>query len=143
MSKVKSLQDNIKSLTKLYILLILSSGSIHGYKLLKTLESIQGKKPSPANVYPFINSLAKEGYLKIKETGKRNKKIYELTQEGKQLVDSITYRIRNLVDLVFERNVKACVNCGCKIYEGGYRAFIKNKVLIFCCEHCYKNYSAN
>lgn len=140
MSETREIQSGVKSLTKLYILLILNSGSIHGYKLLKSLENIQGKRPSAAHVYPFINALAKEGYLRIKETGYRNKKVYELTEEGKKLVDTILSRMRNLMDLIFEKNIKACANCGCKIYEGEFRIEVNGRSLIFCCEHCYKNY---
>jgi len=130
----------IKSITKLQIILLLSLGPTHGYKLIKEIERIQGRKPSQAHIYPFIEDLINKGYLRIKERGSRNQKVYELTEEGKEAVNLILSRFRNILEYVLKKKVNSCINCGCKIYEGGYRAEINGKEMFFCCEHCYNSF---
>lgn len=134
------LEIKISGIVRLYILITLESSPIHGYKLMKELEKRLGKKPSAAQVYPFLIELEKNGYLIIREEGKRRKKVYELTQRGHELVQHILSRVFSILDAALDTRLKVCVNCGCKIYEGGYTVNAKGKTLIFCCEHCARSY---
>jgi len=134
------LEFKISDIIKLYILVTLSSSPIHGYKLMKELEKKLGKKPSAAQVYPFLIKLKKNGYLKIYKEEKRGKKVYELTQRGHSLVQHILSRVFTILNAALDTQLKVCINCGCKIYEGGYTIKENNKALVFCCVHCYKNY---
>ncbi|MGB9730353.1 MAG: PadR family transcriptional regulator [Thermoprotei archaeon] len=130
----------ISGIVRLYILVTLESSPMHGYRLMKELEKKLGKKPSAAHVYPFLIELEKNGYLIVREEGKRRKKVYELTQRGHELVQHVTSRVLSILDAALDKKLKVCVNCGCKIYEGGYSVKIKDETLMFCCEHCARNY---
>lgn len=134
------LDIKISGIVRLYILIALESSPIHGYKLMKELEKRLGKKPSAAQVYPFLIELEKNGYLVIREEGKRKKKVYELTKRGHELVQHILSRVFSILDTALDTKLKVCVNCGCKIYEGGHTVNVKDKALIFCCEHCARSY---
>lgn len=130
----------ISGIVRLYILMTLESSPMHGYKLMKELERRLGKRPSAAHVYPFLIELEKNGYLIVREEGKRRKKVYELTERGHELVRHVMARVLSILDAALDKKLKVCVNCGCKIYEGGYSINVGNETFVFCCEHCARSY---
>jgi DNA-binding PadR family transcriptional regulator len=135
MAKIK-----VNNMVKFYSLCLLSHEPKHGYDLMKELEEKLGRKISASNVYPFLDILIKNKLIKIKKTGKREKKVYILTTEGKNFTKSMFNRFGDLIDIAIEPKLTTCAHCSCKVYEGGYTEKIKGKVLKFCCMHCASSF---
>ena len=130
----------ITNMVKFCSLYLLASGPKHGYDLMKELEEKLGRKISASNIYPFLDILIKNRLIKVQKTGKREKKTYVLTQEGKKFTRSIFNRFGDLIDIAIEPKLTTCAHCSCKVYEGGYTEKIKGKLLKFCCMHCAGSY---
>ena len=122
----------ITNIIKLYTLLLLTKKPMHGYELIKELEICTTQKVSTSHVYPFLKILKKNKFIMIVESGKREKKQYTLTKEGKQFTDEMIDKFSIMINSSIQKKVKQCAHCDCKIYEGGY----KEKELHFCCVHC-------
>jgi len=76
----------------------------------------------------------------IKPVGEKEKKVFELTKEGKELATVLFKRFADLVSVAIEPSLYVCAHCGCKVYEGGYREVIDGKETTFCCMHCAHSY---
>ena len=76
----------------------------------------------------------------IKTIGEKEKKVYELTGEGKKLCGRLFKRFAALVSVAIEPSLEICANCGCKVYEGGYKEKIDGSETVFCCKHCASSY---
>jgi len=100
------------------------------------------KNISPSLVYPFLQQLEQKGLVKhtIRSIGEKERKVYELTEEGKELCRRLFKRFAALVSTAIEPNLNVCAHCGCKIYEGGYMETIDGKETVFCCKHCAESY---
>ncbi|HLD42577.1 MAG TPA: PadR family transcriptional regulator [Candidatus Nanoarchaeia archaeon] len=136
------MQVKIGSLVKFYTILLLSEEPKHGYDLMKELEETLGRKISTSQVYPFLKLLEKNRLIKIEEIGEREKKIYQLTKNGKKFVNVFLQRFGDLIDIAVEPKLTTCAHCSCKVYEGGHAEQMKGNLLKFCCMHCasaYKN----
>lgn len=131
----------IINLIKFYVVLLLSEGPKHGYEIIKEIEEKLKKRASAGQIYPFLKKLEKHGYIKSKRMGKREKRVYHLTKEGKAFVKRILNRFGSLIDIAIEPKLTECAHCGCKVYEGGHREVVKGKKLTFCCEYCARSYS--
>ena len=85
---------------KLVILKLLSEEPSYGYQLIKTMEErlAGGYAPSPGVIYPTLTLLEEEGLASVvpSETGK---KVYSVTPEGLQLIETNKARL----DQIFER----------------------------------------
>lgn len=127
----------INNMVKFYTLCLLSSGSKHGYDLMKDLEERLDRKISASNVYPFLDILIKNKLIRITKTGKREKKFYELTSEGKNFTKEMFSKFGDLINIAIQPRLRTCP-CGCKIYSGGHSEKIKGKIMHFCCTHCAK-----
>ena len=112
---------------------------MHGYELIKRLESCTDKKISASHVYPFLSILEKNDIIELKEKGQRDKKQYSLTKNGKIFTKNLIDRFSNIINF----DHKVCTNCGCKLIEGAYKEKINNKELYFCCKYCAKGYKLN
>lgn len=79
----------------LYILHSLKKKPKSGYDLLKEISGKTGGlwTPSKGTLYPILKSLEEEGLIRVMETGKRSKNIYELTCEGEDALENI-YKIK-------------------------------------------------
>jgi len=135
--------------SRFYILMILYEGPAHGYSIIdkfkKTEELTTVKKViSPSLVYPFLQILENKGLLKhtLKAVGKKDRKVYELTEEGKTLVTKLFKRFSSLISTAIEPSLNVCAHCGCKVYEGGHIETINDKKLTFCCKHCAATYKS-
>jgi len=84
---------------KFVILRLVSEKPMHGYEVMQALEEeARGcYKASPGSVYPTLQMLEDEGYVRCKE--EEGKKIYEITDEGKAYLDDHG----DVVDEIFER----------------------------------------
>ncbi len=87
---------------KYVILRLLQDKPMHGYEVMKALEEqTQGcYKPSPGTVYPTLQWLEDEGLVRARDV--EGKKVYEITDEGKQFLTDHRDRVDDIVDRVRE-----------------------------------------
>lgn len=137
-----SLDEFLHDFSRFYILTILYEGPSHGYNIISKFRKSVGKEISPSLVYPFLQQLEEKGYVKhnVKLVGTKKKKVFELTEEGRDLCKRLFKRFSTLVSIAIEPNLEVCAHCGCKIYEGGYKEVINGKQMAFCCIHCAESY---
>jgi len=84
---------------KFVILRLISRKEMHGYEVMQALEeeSCGVYKPSPGSVYPTLQMLEDEGFVRSREED--GKKIYEITDDGREYLD----KHGDVVDEIFER----------------------------------------
>ena len=72
---------------RLVVLRLIREKPRHGYEIIKALEERMGGcyTPSAGSVYPTLQLLEDQGYVRIVEEG--GKKVYHITPEGEQLLD--------------------------------------------------------
>ncbi len=135
-------EEFVSDFSRLYILTLLYEGPCHGYSIISKFKGRIGKEISPSLVYPFLQQLEQKGLVKhvIKHVGEKEKKVYELTEEGKKLCGKLFKRFATLVSVAIEPSLEICANCGCKVYEGGYKEMIDGRETVFCCKHCANSY---
>ena len=141
-TKIEPLHDLLSDFSRFYILMILYEGPAHGYSILSSFKQRLGKEISPSLVYPFLQQLEEKGLVKHshKPVGEKEKKVFELTKEGKRLTKGLFKRFANLVSVAIEPSLNVCAHCGCKVYEGGHHEVIEGKETTFCCTHCARSY---
>jgi len=132
----------IHDFSRFYILTILYEGPSHGYNIISKFKKSLGKEISPSLVYPFLQQLEQKGLVRhsVKPIGAKEKKVFELTAEGKALCKRLFKRFSALVSIAIEPSLEVCAHCGCKVYEGGYKEVIDGKQMAFCCIHCAGSY---
>jgi len=137
-----SLDEVLSDFSRFYILTLLYEGPCHGYSIISKFKKRLGKEVSPSLVYPFLQQLEQKGLVKytLRPVGEKEKKIFELTEEGKELCRRLFKRFSGLVSVAIEPSLEICAHCGCKVYEGGYREVIERKETTFCCIHCAQSY---
>lgn len=135
-------EEFVSDFSRFYILTLLYEGPCHGYSIISKFKRRIGKEISPSLVYPFLQQLEQKGLVKyiIKHVGEKEKKVYELTEEGKKLCGRLFKRFAALVSVAIEPSLEICASCGCKVYEGGYKETMDGKETVFCCKHCAKSY---
>jgi len=136
------MNDLISDFSRFYILTILYEGPTHGYSIISRFKKRVKKDISPSLVYPFLQQLEEKGLVAhTKElVGEKERKIFELTIQGKELCVVLFKRFAELVAIAIEPSIYVCAHCGCKVYEGGYREVIDGKETAFCCIHCANSY---
>ncbi len=89
---------------KYVILRLLEEKPRHGYEIMKALEERLGGwySPSPGTVYPTLQLLEDQGYVRAVET--EGKRVYHITPEGqaflhehREVTDDIFDRLRDVV----------------------------------------------
>lgn len=131
----------INNMVKFYTVCLLTTGPKHGYDLIKELEEKLGRKISASNVYPFLGTLRKNKLIKFDKVGKRDKKTYHLTSEGKNFTRQMFSKFGDLINIAIEPKITTCP-CGCRIYSGGYAEKIRGRTMKFCCSHCAKMFKS-
>jgi DNA-binding PadR family transcriptional regulator len=136
------LDEFISDFSRFYILTILYEGPAHGYSIMRKFRKRVGKEISPSLVYPFLTQLEQKGLAKhtVKPVGEKDRKMFGLTEEGRELCTRLFKRFANLIATAIEPSLDICAHCGCKVYEGGYREVIGGKETAFCCIHCANSY---
>jgi len=136
------IDEFISDFSRFYILMMLYEGPCHGYSILSRFRERLRKNVSPSLVYPFLQRLEEKGLVKytIKPVGEKERKVYELTDEGRDLCRRLFKRFAALVSTAIEPSLNVCAHCGCKVYEGGYVEIIDGKETMFCCKHCAESY---
>ena len=134
----ENIDELISDFSRFYILTILYEGPSHGYSIISRFRKRVKKEVSPSLVYPFLQQLEEKGLVKhtIKPVGEKERKIFELTQAGRELCTDLFKRFAELVAIAIEPSLYICAHCGCKVYEGGYREVIDGRETAFCCIHC-------
>ena len=134
--------DLIADFSRFYILTILYEGPTYGYSIISRFKKRVKKKVSPSLVYPFLQKLEEKGLVTHtqKPIGEKERKIFELTQSGRELCIDLFKRFTELVSIAIEPSLYICAHCGCKVYEGAYRENIDGKETAFCCIHCANAY---
>jgi len=134
----ENIDELISDFSRFYILTILYEGPSHGYSIISRFRKRVKKEVSPSLVYPFLQQLEEKGLVKhtIKPVGEKERKIFELTQAGRELCTDLFKRFAELVAIAIEPSLYVCAHCGCKVYEGGYREVIDGRETAFCCIHC-------
>jgi PadR family transcriptional regulator PadR len=140
--KNEKMGNLISDFARFYILIILYEGPAHGYSIISRFKKRVKKKVSPSLVYPFLQQLEKKGLVTHtkKPVGEKERKVFELTQEGREICSGLFKRFAELVSIAIEPSLYVCANCGCKIYEGAYREVIDERETAFCCTHCARSY---
>ena len=141
-ARTKNIDELISDFSRFYILTILYEGPAHGYQILSRFKKRVKKEVSPSLVYPFLQQLEEKGLVKytIKRVGEKQRKVFKLTQKGRELCTDLFKRFAQLVSIAIEPSLYVCAHCGCKVYEGAYREFIDGKETAFCCVHCARSY---
>ncbi|MDH7564389.1 MAG: PadR family transcriptional regulator [Candidatus Bathyarchaeota archaeon] len=141
----KQTNEFLQDFSRFYILLILFESPCHGYGIMSKFRKRIGKDISPSLVYPFLKQLENEKLVKhkCKPLGAKERKVFELTDEGKELCETLFKRFSNLVSSVIAPTLSVCANCGCKVFEGGHREKIRGREMAFCCVHCAQSYKEN
>ncbi len=138
----QDLDEIVYDFSRFYLLTILYEGPHHGYSIISKFRNRIGREVSPSLVYPFLSQLEKQGLVKhlLKPIGKKKRKIFELTEEGKELCKTLFKRFSALLSVAIEPSLEVCASCGCKVYEGGYKEAIDQRETTFCCVHCAQSY---
>jgi len=87
----------VNTVIKLYTLILLYNGPKHGYEVMKHLEKMLGTSIGPSQVYPFLHRLRRAGLLEVSKVGPRDKRVYALTQEGREFVRELLRRSLELI----------------------------------------------
>ena len=141
-SKTDSIDELVSDFSRFYILTILYEGPAHGYQILSRFKKRVKKEVSPSLVYQFLQQLEEKGLVRhiVKTVGEKEKKVFELTDKGRELSTGLFKRFAELVSIAIEPSLHVCAHCGCKVYEGAYREIIDEKETAFCCMHCARSY---
>ncbi|MGB9134003.1 MAG: PadR family transcriptional regulator, partial [Candidatus Bathyarchaeia archaeon] len=87
----QDLDEIVCDFSRFYLLTILYEGPHHGYSIISKFRNRIGREISPSLVYPFLSQLERQGLVKhsLKPVGKKNRKVFELTVEGKELCKTL------------------------------------------------------
>jgi PadR family transcriptional regulator, regulatory protein PadR len=91
-------REVLLSLWKVHILHHAGEGPVHGQWILTELRR-HGYEISPGTLYPLLNRMARLGWLECKaepDGGRRARKDYRLTPEGRKVLTLIRGRITEL-----------------------------------------------
>ena len=88
--KKRIVQRITRNFLDILILRLIQAEPMWGYKILKKTERLFGIKLKHGALYPLLNSLEANSYVKSKRVtkGGRVRKVYEITSKGTQLVDA-------------------------------------------------------
>jgi DNA-binding PadR family transcriptional regulator len=86
---------------KLVILKLLAEQPSYGYQLIKAMEErlAGGYSPSAGVIYPTLTMIEEEG-LATSTTTENNKKVYSLTEEGRQHLEANKERVSELFERI-------------------------------------------
>ncbi|UCE15720.1 MAG: PadR family transcriptional regulator [Candidatus Bathyarchaeota archaeon] len=137
-----SVDEFISDFSRFYILTLLYEGPCHGYSIITRFKRRIGKEVSPSLVYPFLQQLEQKGLVEhtVKPVGEKERKVFELTIEGRELCTRLFKRFANIISIAIEPSLEVCAHCACKVYEGGHIEVMGGKETTFCCKHCAESY---
>ena len=80
------------------VLLLLRERPVHGYELLEQLPDLTGERVDMGNLYRFLRLLESDGIVRSEWDDRAagpSKRIYELTDEGRALLDQWDSALRD------------------------------------------------
>ena len=88
--KKRIVQRITRNFLDILILRLIQTEPMWGYKILKKTKRLFGVKIRHGALYPLLNSLEVEGYVRSEKTTKsgRVRKVYRITPKGTQLVNA-------------------------------------------------------
>jgi DNA-binding PadR family transcriptional regulator len=86
--KQQIVQRIFRNFTDIMILRLIQAQPMWGYKIKKEVQMKYGIKLRHGALYPLLNTLEQEGYIKSKKQAKggRIRKIYQITPKGSALL---------------------------------------------------------
>ena len=95
-------QRVVRNLLDIQILRLIQTEPMWGYSILKKIEDKYGIKIRHGALYPLLNSLEEEGFLKSKKEVKKGRirKIYEITPKGNQIIESYFNVLKQQLEIV-------------------------------------------
>jgi len=137
-----SSDELISDIVRSSVLMLLYERPLHGYAIMSSMRNRLGKAVSPSLIYTFLHQLEERGLVSssLKPVGRKPKKVYELTKEGRQLATLLFKRLASLVSIAIQPSLTVCAHCGAKIYEGGHKEVVEGNEVMFCCIHCFEAY---
>jgi len=109
MSKSDTLNLN---LLETRVLWIISKKPVHGYAILKELNKNRKRKTTNGTLYPILQKLAESKAIKVKKIGAREKKIYEISKQGKVVLKEACNELCATFQSIF--NDFVCKTCGAR-----------------------------
>jgi DNA-binding PadR family transcriptional regulator len=111
------LQQVRKGSTPLLILSVLSKRPLHGYAIMREMESISEGyfNMTAALLYPTLHQMEQDGLVKGKweeSSGARRRKVYEITQKGLKQLDAGQADWRQFIEKLFKTLGRAAVVSG-------------------------------
>jgi PadR family transcriptional regulator PadR len=95
----KEVQNKLtKSFLDLIILQMIENHPMHGYEILITIQKSFGVYCGASTIYPILNKMEKKKFVKHNwnmDTD-RPKKVYELTPQGKSMLDLTAFSLRSI-----------------------------------------------
>jgi DNA-binding PadR family transcriptional regulator len=98
------LNELVSDFSRFYILTILYEGPAYGYSILRKFNKRIGKKISLDFIYPFLQQLEEKKLISVKSEmiGNKEKKFYNLTEEGRAFCNRLFKRFANLFTFAIE-----------------------------------------
>jgi PadR family transcriptional regulator PadR len=98
--KKEIVQHIIRNLLDIKLLRIIQTQPTWGYKIKKQVETDFNVKLRHGALYPSLNNLEKKGFLesKMQQRGKRARKVYTITEDGKIYLQTYCSSIKELLD---------------------------------------------
>ena len=97
-----------KGFQKLMVLREINNKECSGYSLIQKIKKLTNKAPSSGYIYPLLNELAKDGYLKKRESGRSN--IYSITALGKDLLKKMNAQKRAMKQILSKIDTNTAEN---------------------------------
>lgn len=87
-----------KGMLRYMILQSLTEKPMHGYEMMKNLSDDFGGvyRPSAGAIYPTLQALEEEGYISSEE--KEEKKIYSITEKGRELAKESEEKFKSMLE---------------------------------------------
>ncbi|MFC1487718.1 PadR family transcriptional regulator [Thermoproteota archaeon] len=88
--KRQIVQRVTRNFLDILILRLIQIEPMWGYKILKKTQRLFGITIRHGALYPLLNKLEKDGYVRSQKIGNRGRirKVYDITTKGTQLVDA-------------------------------------------------------
>lgn len=94
-------QRIVRNFIDIQILRLIQAEPMWGYALLKKIETMFGIKIRHGALYPLLNSLKTEGFIKSRQEVKKGRvrKVYEITLKGNQLIESYYHVLKQQLEM--------------------------------------------
>jgi len=104
---VENLNDLVLDFSNFYLLTILYEGPAYGYSILRKINNRIGKKISIDLIYSFMQQLEEKKLISVKceMIGNKEKKFYNLTEEGRAFCNRLFKRFANLFTIALESDL--------------------------------------